>query len=133
MTEKNFDELKAENEYLRKKLQEERDFQEWLREHRSKGQCAGYVVMGISEVIERGARNHAAKTQIALRKLVNNPALSDKVKNTLNHAMILIDSGQFWKQQAKEWREKYEAIKYKYEPRAKSYNEIMRERGVKTR
>ena len=120
-------EITAERDYLRKKLQEERDFQEWLREHRSKGQCAGYVVMGISDVIEHGARDYAVKTQTALRKLVNNPALSDKVKNTLNHAMTLIELGQFWKRQVREWREKYEALKDKYEPRAKSYSEIMRE------
>jgi len=95
-----------ENDDLRKKLKEEYDFQDWLRQHRTKGQCGGYIVMGISEVIERGATAHAIKTQAALRKLINNPAMSDAVKNVLSDAHILIGSGQFWKQQALRLREK---------------------------
>ena len=124
---KSYEELQAENEYLRKKLQEEYDYQEYLKSHRTKGQLAGYVVMGIGDVIEHGARDHAAKTQAKLRKLIHNPALSAEVANVLADAYSLIGSGQFWKQEAMEWRKKYEALKDKYEPRAKSYDEIMRE------
>jgi regulator of replication initiation timing len=98
--------LQKENDRLREKLQEEEGYQEYLKRHRIKGQCAGYIVMGISDVIERGARDHALKTQAALRKLMNNPALSDKVKNTLADAHSLISSELFWRRQAEIWREK---------------------------
>ena len=101
--------LLKEIEFLRKKLQEEQDYQEYLKKRRTKGQCAGYKVIGISEVIERGARDHALTIQAKLRKLINNPALSDDVKNTLADARSLIDSYLFWKNQCLRLREKEKA------------------------
>ena len=98
--------LRAERDYYKKKYQEELDFQEYLKIRRTKGQCAGYIVMGIGEVIERMSAAHSIKTQAAIRKLINNPALSDDVKNVLADAHSLISSGAFWKQQALLLRDK---------------------------
>ena len=98
--------IREERDYYKKKYYEELDFQEYLKKRRTKGQLAGYIVVGISDVIEHGARDHALKTQAKLRKLINNPALSDDVKNTLSDAHSLINSYFFWRNQYTRLREK---------------------------
>ena len=101
--------IKAERDYYKKKYYEELDFQEYLKKHRTKGQLAGYIVIGIDDVFEHRARDHALTIQAKLRKLINNPALSDDVKNTLADAHSLIDSYFFWKNQCIRLREKEKA------------------------
>ena len=104
--EKSYDELKAENDYLRKKLKEEYDFQDWLQQHRTNGQCGGYIVMGVKEVQDRAIRDNALQTQKAIMKLINNPALSETVKETLAAAHRLIDSQMLWRREYLKLQEK---------------------------
>jgi hypothetical protein len=108
MMEKSYEELQAENEYLRKKLQEEHDYQEYLKTHRIRGQLAGAIVMDAESFIEHKARENMEKVRIELTKLAHNPALSDDARNTIEAGAYMIEVCKFWREQANVWRKKAE-------------------------
>ena len=107
--EKSYDELQAENEYLRKKLQEEYDYQEYLKKHRIRGQLAGAIVMDSESWVEHKVRENIEAEKMELRKLANNPALADHARDVIEAAIYQIEIMEFWRGQARAWRKRAES------------------------
>lgn len=79
---------------LQKKLDEEERYHKWVQDNKIKGYCCGYVTRyDISQSIAHDTYEQYEKEKIELRKLINNPALSESVKKTLRRALWMISAG----------------------------------------
>ena len=81
------EELEATVRYLRKKLDAELDYHEWIKNRKIRGNVAGYIMMPISEVIEHNFDEDREKLKQSLRKIANNPILSEDVRDTMVKAI----------------------------------------------
>ena len=93
MTEQEIQALKDENKYLRKKLQEEQDYQRWVKDHAFNGYTAGYITRCVnsSYIIEHRLAEECEKVKTSIRKLANNPALAMEARNTLDKAVFYVE------------------------------------------
>lgn len=85
-------------------VKEQVDYEEYLKKHRVKGQLAGSIVMPIRDVLEHQSNENYQKQIMQLKKLANNPALSDDVKDLLYNQALNINLLIFW-------RKRYEELK----------------------
>ena len=85
-------------------VKEQVDYEEYLKKHRVKGQLAGSIVMPIGDVLEHQSNENYQKQIMQLKKLANNPALSDDVKDLLDNQVLNINLLIFW-------RKRYDALR----------------------
>ena len=83
-------------------VKEQVDYEEYLKKHRVKGQLAGSIVMPIRDVLEHQSNENYQKQIMQLKKLANNPALSDDVKDLLDNQALNINLLIFWKKRYEE-------------------------------
>ena len=86
------DSLKAERDYLRKKLDEEKRYQQWCIDHRFKGYASGQITRCVGMfMIEHCIAEDVEKVKIVIRKLANNPVIAPDVQNALDKARWYLD------------------------------------------
>lgn len=83
-------------------VKEQVDYEEYLKKHRVKGQLAGSIVMPIGDVLEHQSNENYQKQIMQLKKLANNPALSDDLKDLLDNQALNINLLIFWKKRYEE-------------------------------
>lgn len=82
---------------LEKKLQEEKDYRQYLQDRKIKGQLAGYLVMSPEQVIEHNVTESLNRQTIQLKKLSNNPALDYSIRCLIHQQINNIFSLLFWR------------------------------------
>lgn len=86
------DRLQVERDYYRKKLDEEKSYQEWCQKHRFKGYAAGYLTrcVGGMFMIEHNLAENIEKIRTSIRKLAHNPAIAPEFQKALDMAEIYL-------------------------------------------
>ena len=82
---------------MKKKLQEEKDYRQYLQDRKIKGQLAGYLVMSPEQVIEHNVTESLNRQTIQLKKLSNNPALDYSIRCLIHQQINNIFSLLFWR------------------------------------
>lgn len=95
------------------KLDEELSFQEWLKERKHKGSIAGYIVLPAPELNDFMARNHLEKCVHDLKKMMNNPLISEDARNTLQDAMSRVNENIFLRDNYIKLRNRHESLSKK--------------------
>jgi len=79
---------------LWQKYDEEKQYQEWVQKHKIKGYVCGYMTRQLgSQIIARQSAELYEKEKIELRKLANNPILSEAAKKTIRRALWMVRTG----------------------------------------
>ena len=73
-----------------RKYKDEVEYREFIMRHKVNGSLDGTIVMSAFEVLEHRAKESDEKLMTDLRKLANNPALSDTAKETIRMAIAKI-------------------------------------------
>lgn len=98
MTQEQIDNVIAERDYLRKKLKEEEDYREYVQKHRCKGYLSGYMtrIMGSSALGEKQSVEFVEQTKMMIRKMANNPVLSEEAHKALDNAIWYMDMYMYY-------------------------------------
>lgn len=78
--------------YLRQKVKEDEEYHEWVKKHKIKGSLSGIISMSAHEVMEHTTSERLKKQGIIIRKLANNPILSDELRNELYAILTSFDA-----------------------------------------
>lgn len=73
--------------------------------------CDGHVHMTAHDFVEHGVMERIEKQKMKLKKLANNPALSDDVRKTLHVQINYVDMGMRWRNEYCALREKYDKLR----------------------
>ena len=78
-------------------VSDELDYQKYLEGRRVRGTLAGSVVMSAEQAIEHATKEDYIRQQIHLKKMANNPILSDDARSVLCSAISNINVLMFYK------------------------------------
>ena len=73
--------------------------------------CDGHIHMTANDFVEHGVRENREKQRMKLKKLANNPALSDDVREMLNLQLFYINEGESWRNAYIALRQKYDKLR----------------------
>lgn len=91
-------------------LDEELSYREWLKEHKHRGSIAGYIVLPAPELNDFMARNHLEKCVHDLKKMMNNPLISEDARNTLQDAISRVNENIFLRDNYIKLRNRHESL-----------------------
>lgn len=79
---------------------------------RWKGELAdGHIHMTAREYVEHKTKEGHARRRQALRKIANNPILSEETKDAVRYAVLILDDNDFLMKQVTELKEQIENMK----------------------
>lgn len=100
MTQEEIQSIINERDMLRKKLDAEKDYREYVQENRIKGYVSGYMSrMDINAVLDHQLAERAEKTVMVLNKMANNPVLSEEAHKALDESINMIRAFQYYREQ----------------------------------
>ena len=106
------DAIRMERDDLRKKLDEEKRYQDYCIKNSLKGYASGHMTRCIGMfTIEHGVAEDVEKTRTALRKLANNPAIALDVRNDLDKASWYMMMYLYYRKEYYELRDTNEKLK----------------------
>ena len=87
--------------------------------------CDGEIHIKMKDLLEHNVREQHEKQRMKLKKLANNPALSEDAREVLNTQVYYINMLEFWRKQYIEMRDKYEELQNKNRRFYKNGNEVL--------